>query len=190
MIELQCIWDLNPAHFLVFLLHFQLVRERIAENKKIDVKSGEIDLVTETDQQVEKLLITSLSQQFPDHKFIGEESVAGGAQCNLTNAPTWIIDPIDGTLNFVHSFPHCCISIGLFIEQRPEIGIVYNPVLEQLFTAVRGRGAFLNGKRIRVSGQTELSKSMVCFENGTSRDVEKMKAVLENFQTLVPAVHG
>lgn len=154
------------------------------------MKSGEIDLVTESDQEVEKLLISGLSQQFPDHKFIGEESVAGGSQCDLTNAPTWIIDPIDGTMNFVHSFPHCCISVGLFIDQNPEIGIVYNPSLEQLFTAVRGRGSYLNGKRMQVSGQTELSKAMVFFENGSSREPGKIKALIENYQALLPSVHA
>lgn len=118
-----------------------------------ETKSGEIDLVTETDQQIEKLLIDSLSKQFPDHKFIGEESVAEGSQCSLTNCPTWIIDPIDGTMNFVHSFPHSCISIALFVNQKPSIGIIYNPVLNQLFTARKGKGAFLNGERITVSGR-------------------------------------
>lgn len=135
-------------------------------------------------------MISGFSKQFPDHKFIGEESVAGGSQCDLTDAPTWIIDPIDGTMNFVHSFPHCCISIGLFIDQKPVIGIVYNPNLEQLFTAVKGRGAFLNGKKISVSGQTELSKSMLCFENGSSRDVGKIKALIENYEALLPSVHA
>lgn len=167
-----------------------MVKQRIAENKKVELKSGDIDLVTETDQQVEKLLIAGLSKQFPNHKFIGEESVAGGSRCDLTNAPTWIIDPIDGTMNFVHTFPHCCISIGLFIEQKPTIGIVYNPNLEQLFTAIKGRGAFLNGKKIHVSGQKELSKAMVCYENGSSREPAKLKVLIENYQTLLPIVHA
>lgn len=166
------------------------MRERIAKSKTIDIKSGDIDLVTETDQEVEKLLINGLSAQFPDHKFIGEESVAAGSQCNLTDDPTWIIDPIDGTMNFVHTFPHCCISIGLFIDQNPEIGIVYNPMLEQLFTAIRGRGAHLNEKRIHVSKQTDLSKAMLCFENGSSKEPEKLKALFDNYQALLPAVHA
>lgn len=72
-------------------------------------------------------------------------------QPELTNAPTWIIDPIDGTTNFVHSFPHTCISVALVVNKTLEIGIVYNPVLKQLFTARRGKGAFLNGKPIRSS---------------------------------------
>lgn len=147
-------------------------------------------MVTETDQQVEKLLIKGLSTAFSDHKFIGEESVADGAQCALTDAPTWVIDPVDGTMNFVHSFPHSCISIALLINQVPEIGIIYNPMLDQLFTAKRGSGAYLNGRKISVSDKSSLSEALVMMEFGTSRDPEKMKVVLENQQSLMPSVHG
>lgn len=83
-------------------------------------------------------------------RFIGEESIRKELP-ELTNDPTWIIDPIDGTTNFVHAFPHTCIVIGLAIKKEMVIGIVYNPILEQLFTARKGRGAFLNNKPIKVS---------------------------------------
>lgn len=156
----------------------------------MDTKSSEIDFVTETDQRIEKMLINTLSSEFPSHRFIGEESVSSGGSCTLTDTPTWIIDPIDGTLNFVHSFPHSCISIALFINSEPHIGIIYNPVLEQLFTARKGRGAFLNGKQIKVSGQTQLSKALLMIEGGTSRDPAKMKAVMENMQMLYPITQG
>ncbi|KAJ8929002.1 hypothetical protein NQ314_018361 [Rhamnusium bicolor] len=169
----------------------ELIQEKISSrNKFIEMKSNEIDLVTETDQQVEKLLIDGLSEEFPQHKFIGEESVSSGSQCCLTNVPTWIIDPIDGTMNFVHSFPHSCVSIALFINQKPEIGIIYNPMLNQLFTARRGKGAFLNGEPISVSGKTTLSDALIMMEFGTSRDPEKGTVVLENQKLLMPQVHG
>lgn len=85
-------------------------------------------------------------------RFIGEETVST-TKCllELTNAPTWIIDPIDGTTNFVHSFPLTCISIALSVNKELQLGIVYNPALEQLFTAKKGQGAFLNGKPIKCS---------------------------------------
>lgn len=168
----------------------QLIREKISISKNIAVKSSDIDLVTETDQQVEKLLIENLSKDFPDHLFIGEESVAGGSQCKLTDAPTWIIDPIDGTMNFVHSFPHSCISIALFIEKKPEIAVIYNPMLDQLFTARRGQGAYLNGKRIQVSKETSLSKALIMMEFGTSRDPDRIKTVQANQHVLITQVHG
>lgn len=147
-------------------------------------------MVTETDQAVEKLLIENLSNHFPGHKYIGEESVSAGSQCVLTDAPTWIIDPIDGTMNFVHSFPHSCISLALFISQKPEIAIIYNPVLDQLFTAQKGKGAFLNGKPIKVSDKTSLTDSLIMMEFGTSRDPEKAKVMLENQQKLMAEIQG
>lgn len=179
-------------------------------------KSSDIDLVTETDQEVEKLLINGLSSKFPSHKwvwranggetferpltiiqfviymirFIGEEECGEGKKAELTDAPTWIIDPVDGTLNFVHSFPHSCISIALVINKTTEIGIILNPLVRQLFTARRGQGAFYNGNRIQVSGQKELSKSLVMAELGTSRDPEKLVITLENFKKIAQSAHG
>lgn len=85
-------------------------------------------------------------------RFIGEETVSrSNFLPELTNAPTWIIDPIDGTTNFVHSFPYTCISIALAVNKELQIGIVYNPILEQLFTARKGHGAYLNEKPIKSS---------------------------------------
>ncbi|XP_012279373.1 inositol monophosphatase 1 isoform X2 [Orussus abietinus] len=154
------------------------------------LKSCEVDLVTETDRQVEKLLIDGISAEFPDHKFIGEETTDTNVKVKLTDSPTWIIDPIDGTMNFVHGLPHTCISIALMINKITEIGIVYNPILEQLFTARRGQGAFLNGAPIRVSDTKELCEALLMIEVGTCRDPEKMKVVMENMHICAPRVHG
>ncbi|KAK4325568.1 hypothetical protein Pmani_003855 [Petrolisthes manimaculis] len=168
----------------------KVVRAAINKKKNIEIKSSAVDLVTESDKAVEKMLITGLSETFPDHKFIGEESVAGGEKCVLTSEPTWIIDPIDGTMNFVHSFPYTCISVGLWVDKKAEIGIVYNPILEQMFTATKGEGAYLNGERIHTSGQTELNQALVFAEMGTSHDPVKVDTVLTNLTTLMTKVHG
>lgn len=93
------------------------------------------------------------------YRFIGEEASSLGSKIELTEAPTWIIDPIDGTMNFVHGLPHTCISIALLINKIIEIGIVYNPILDQLFTARKGQGAFLNGRPLHVSGQKGIKNS-------------------------------
>ncbi|XP_053970962.1 inositol monophosphatase 1-like [Hylaeus anthracinus] len=167
-----------------------IVREKINQPKDPMIKSCEVDLVTEWDQKVEKLLVEGISSKYADHKFIGEEESSLGKKIELTDEPTWIIDPIDGTMNFVHGLPHTCISIALLINKVAEIGIVYNPILEQLFTARKGQGAFLNGAPIQVSEVTELRKALVMMEMGTSRDPEKMKIVLENANNLTPKVHG
>lgn len=123
-------------------------------------------------------------------RFIGEEQTSEGVKAELTDAPTWIIDPVDGTMNFVHSFPHSCVSIALLINKTAEMAIIYNPMLGQKFTARRGAGAFYNGKRIRVTGETDLQKALVTTEFGTSRDAEKLSVVMANLNKVVQAAHG
>ncbi|XP_044762541.1 inositol monophosphatase 1 [Coccinella septempunctata] len=169
----------------------ELIRSQFNNrNKTITTKECDIDLVTETDKAVEELIINSLSKEFPDHRFIGEETTADGKKVELTEVPTWIIDPIDGTLNFVHSFPHSCISLALFINKEPSIAIVYNPMLEQLFTAQKGVGAFYNNKEMKVSGKQNLSEALIMYEVGTFRNAERKKVTLKNIDTLVDIAHG
>jgi myo-inositol-1(or 4)-monophosphatase len=103
---------------------------------------------------------------------------------------TFPVDPIDGTMNFVHSFPHSAISIALLINKVTEIGIVFNPVLGQKFTARRGQGAFYNGQRIHVSDERDLEKALVMVEFGTNRESEKVKVIMENLDKLVRKCHG
>eukprot|EP00126_Sphaerothecum_destruens_P004033 Sdes_comp17914_c0_seq2m7172 len=97
---------------------FNVVKNQEINSNQISLKSSSADLVTETDEQVEKKLIDSLRKKYPDHKFIGEESAAAGNQQKLTDSPTWIIDPIDGTTNFIHGYPNVCICIGLSIKKE------------------------------------------------------------------------
>ncbi|XP_004922007.1 inositol monophosphatase 1 [Bombyx mori] len=167
-----------------------LISEHINGCKSFVLKSCDIDLVTEIDKKVEDTLVGGLSKAFPDHKFIGEESVADGTKCELTDSPTWIIDPVDGTMNFVHGFPHSSISVGLTINKEPVVGIIYNPILGQMFTAKKGQGAFLNETQIHVSQVKEFATALVTFEAGTSRDPERFKAVMENYKILVSKGHG
>ncbi|KAL3568799.1 hypothetical protein D5086_028689, partial [Populus alba] len=93
---------------------------------------------------------------------LGKKTTAACGITELTDEPTWIVDPLDGTTNFVHGFPFVCISIGLTIGKVPTVGVVYNPIMEELFTGVHGKGAFLNGKPIKVSSQSELVKISSC----------------------------
>ncbi|XP_015126899.1 inositol monophosphatase 2-like [Diachasma alloeum] len=146
----------------------KLLKAALESEKKVMAKGNQGDIVTASDQEIEKILISGLSSAFPEHKFIAEESTENAQQV-LTNAPTWIIDPIDGTVNFVHSFPQCCISIGLTIDKILEVGIIYNPSNDELYTAKRGQGAFLNEKKLRVSDVTELSEALMIIEPGVLR---------------------
>lgn len=163
---------------------------RNSQRKTVQIKSHPTDFVTETDQQVEKLLMDGIRGKYPDHQFIGEEESSEGKQIVFTDAPTWIIDPIDGTMNFVHSFPHSAVSIALLINKVTEIGIVFNPVLGQKFTARRGQGAFYNGNRIHVSEENDLSKALIMVEFGTNRGSEKVKVIMENLDNLIRKSHG
>ncbi|KAI8447705.1 hypothetical protein BY996DRAFT_4583321 [Phakopsora pachyrhizi] len=168
-------------------------KRSIGKGSKVDDKINRVDLVTETDKAVEKLIYESISKRFPNHRFIGEESfVAGDESSKLTDEPTWICDPIDGTTNFVHGFPHVCISIGFVIKKVPTIGVIYNPFLSQLYTAIRNRGSFLNQTtRLPLSYpdhlplKTDLSDSLIAVEWGSNRSKDVMDKKLNSFKRLV-----
>lgn len=112
----------------------------------LEEKLNAVDIVTKTDTDVEEFIHKSIINQYPDHDFIGEETYSKGQTKDylVNNKPTWIVDPLDGTVNFTHAFPMFCVSIALTINQRPVIGVICAPMLNQLFTACRGRGAWLN----------------------------------------------
>uniref|UniRef100_A0A6B2LEA0 Inositol-1-monophosphatase n=1 Tax=Arcella intermedia TaxID=1963864 RepID=A0A6B2LEA0_9EUKA len=154
--------------------------------KQITFKA-DIDLVTKTDKEVEEMLMGAIRGRFPDHKFVAEENVSDGkGEEVLTEAPTWLIDPIDGTTNFVHKFPFCCVSIGLAINKQVVVGVVYNPMLDELFTAIKGQGAKKNGTPIQVSTTDSLQQSLVA--TGFPYDRSYTKQVLEVLQKVVEKV--
>lgn len=126
----------------------------------ISNKEGINNLVTEADHASEKAIIEVISRQYPDHHILGEE---GGA-LEKTGDYKWIIDPIDGTVNFANGIPICCVSIGIEQEGKMIMGAVYNPLMNELFFAERGKGASLNGKKIQVSDKTQVEKS--CLVTG------------------------
>ena len=117
------------------------------------------DFVTEVDQQAEQAIIETLLTAYPDHGILAEES--GNEHGNPNSNFVWIIDPLDGTTNFIHGFPVYCVSIALAVNGRVEQAVVYDPTRNDLFTATRGRGAFLNERRIRVSKRTMLRDCLI-----------------------------
>ncbi|CAJ0920302.1 unnamed protein product [Ranitomeya imitator] len=132
----------------------QVVRKALTEEKRVSTKTSVVDLVTETDHYVEELIISALREKFPSHRFIGEESTSAGSKCVLTESPTWIIDPIDGTCNFVHRFPLVAVSIGFAVNRELEFGVIYHCIDEKLYTARKGQGAFCNQERLHVTKET------------------------------------
>jgi len=162
----------------------QVILNSFYDAKAVEHK-GMVDLVTETDKACEDLIFKELASSFPTHQLIGEETSASDGIPDLTDAPTWVIDPLDGTTNFVHRFPFVCVSIGLVINKVPAVGVVYNPILDELFTAVQGRGAFLNGKRINVSTQEHIGNALLATEIGTKRDKETVDATTNRINSLL-----
>jgi myo-inositol-1(or 4)-monophosphatase len=115
------------------------------------------DFVTQVDQAAEQAIIEVVKKAYPDHGFLAEESGASEGKADYV----WIIDPLDGTTNFIHGFPQYCVSIGVQHRGALAHAIVYDPNRNEIFTASKGRGAFLNDRRIRVTGQTKLADALV-----------------------------
>lgn len=148
-------------------------------NKDIDLwyKTSKRDIVTEIDINVEKVIYNRILQSFPQHSFLGEEGVVqesesySGTLGNNEEANyLWIVDPIDGTTNFIHNFPFYCTSIALAKKGDIKIAVIYAPFLDELFVAVKGKGATLNSKPITVSNESLLSESLLSTSFPRTKD--------------------
>lgn len=133
-----------------------LLYEKLNQLHQIHYK-GTIDLVTEADKMSEDLIIEAISRRFPDHGILSEESAAKNEQASIR----WVIDPLDGTTNYAHGFPFFCVSIALEQDGQVVLGVIYDPVREELFTAERRGGAFCNGQKLHVSTVQDLSRSLL-----------------------------
>lgn len=138
-----------------------ILTERMGR-KSLEVKNkGVIDLVTEADLAAERFIIERIQTHYPRHAVLAEES---GATVSVERASEfkWIIDPLDGTTNYAHGYPCFCVSIALERAGSIVLGVVYDPVKDEMFAAERNEGATLNGRRIRVSEVEDLNRAMVC----------------------------
>ena len=126
-------------------------------------KKGMIDLVTEVDVAIERLFRALIGERFPDHGILGEEMQKEETPLPAGERPShcWVFDPIDGTTNYAHGLPIFCVSIALEVHGRTEVGVVYDPTRRELFTAVRGEGARLNGALLKVSDASHLIDAML-----------------------------
>ncbi|KAL7373626.1 hypothetical protein ABVT39_010965 [Epinephelus coioides] len=169
-----------------------VIRKAADDEIKVSTKSTTVDLVTQTDERVEKIIIGSLKEEFGDaHCFIGEESVAKGEPCILTDKPTWIIDPVDGTTNFVHGFPFVAVSIAFAVKKKLEFGVIYSCLEDKMYKARKGQGAFCDDEPIQVSDVKDIHKSIIISEHGTDRSKEKVTKIFNTMQKIlcIP-VHG
>ena len=133
-----------------------LIRKMVSLEKLKVEKKGHNDYVSDADRKAEETVIDCIQKHYPDHAILAEESGVRGDSDTV-----WIIDPLDGTTNYLHGFPVFCVSIGVQVNGRMEHAAVYDPMRQELFTASRGAGAQLDGRRIRVSGQTQLERSLI-----------------------------
>ncbi len=152
------------------------------ENRKMIGHKSAVNILTDTDLKAEKKILSIIKKRFPTHGFLTEE----GLSKKTTSDHLWVIDPLDGTTNFFFSFPHFSVSIAHLFKGEVDLGVVYDPVRKELFHAEKGKGAFLNNKRIAISDTTKLSDALLisgfAYERG-----EIMKKNLENIEKIFNA---
>ncbi|KAF2725077.1 inositol monophosphatase [Polychaeton citri CBS 116435] len=186
--------DLQAVHDLLVDVAYR-AGDMINKAKPVAAGSGfkknTADLVTETDQAVERMVSSILTEKYPDFEFMGEETYKPGDQ--LSDRPTFIVDPIDGTTNFFHGHPYVCVSLGLAIAQRPVVGVIYNPYTRTLYTGIKGKGSHLTDAlhdraRLPLRGPPEplrdLSHCLVAVEWGSDRDGNDYDVKCNTFRRL------
>ena len=161
-------------------------RERYETGLTIDTKSASIDLVTEVDRACEETIVRGIQAARPEDAILAEEGHGGD---DASARIRWIIDPLDGTTNFAHGFPRFCVSIGIECEGKRSVGVVYDPLLDERFEAVRGEGAWLGARRLEVSPEAELGRALVA--TGFAYDVhESEDDNLDRFRSIVKTARG
>jgi len=161
----------------------QLLLEGLGENREISHKSGPTDLVTQFDQASQKLIASRIREKYPDHSILAEEELT-----EHKGATKWIIDPIDGTTNYVYNYPLFSISIAIEREGEIEIGVVRIPVLDETFSARKGKGSRLNGDRISVSDTPEFTQSLLA--TGFPYDDDLVPEAVDIFTRLARTTRG
>jgi myo-inositol-1(or 4)-monophosphatase len=155
----------------------KVIMKSVAQGEKLTIETkGQHDFVTNVDRAAESIIIDTIRKSYPNHSFLGEES---GEQVGSDSDYQWVIDPIDGTSNFMRGIPHFSVSIALVVKGQVQQAVVYDPVRDELFTAGRGSGAQLNGYRIRVSARKELEGAMLA-----TGFPFKMKHILGEYQAV------
>ncbi len=163
-----------------------LLRQNFTQPQQVKLK-GRHDPVTESDFQSQHLIIQTLTETFPDHHFLAEET--GSPENQGSSDGCWIIDPLDGTVNFSHNFPMFAVSIAFQWQGEVVYGVVYDPMREELFEAVRGQGAWLNQQPIKVSRINDLDRALVATGFPYSV-VERLDITMQRFSRMVAQAQG
>ena len=172
------------------------IKTRLGQYKSLTIKSSVHDVVTEVDKGAEVMINKLIKTHFPDHDILGEESVAPGADAAAeafekvkSSEYLWIIDPVDGTTNFVHGFPFFSVSVALAHKGEVIVGVVYDPIRDELFVAEKGKGAYVHGHRMIVSKEAELAESLIATGFPTERE-RALPLNLKGVAALAPQVRN
>ncbi len=164
----------------------EIIREHIGRVSDSWIQNkGPSDYVTEVDRRCEALIMGLIRDRFPDHHIMSEETDNDG----LLPGYTWVIDPLDGTTNFIHGFPFVAVSIAVCKDKKPVLGLVLDPIRNELFSAVEGGGAFLNGRPIRLRAGVSLEKSLLAT-GFPFRILNYLDDYLNAFRRISPKVSG
>ena len=164
-----------------------LLAARFGHSLRISNKS-ELDLVTESDLASERLIIDRIKTHYPRHAILAEESGTSSPANDSAPEWRWVIDPLDGTTNYAHGYPCFCVSMGLEHHGRLQLGVIYDPIRDEMFSAERGAGASLNGKRIQVSRNRNLSSALLC--TGFPYDVRERSEFARHFTNFIMNAQG
>lgn len=138
-----------------------ILRSSLSEQLNVEYKKSESDLVTEKDRQIEQFFIDKIKADYPHHRIVGEEGMLTEESYAFAEETVWFIDPIDGTTSFVHQKENFAISVAIYEKGEPLIGIVYDPVKDELFHALRGNGAYLNDRKLAAISDTPVKHSLI-----------------------------
>lgn len=172
------------------------IKSKIGNITQLDTKYSMHDLVTEVDKGSERMIRNLIGTHFPQHSFLGEEGVEPGPEASakalkeLSDSEyLWIVDPIDGTTNYVHGFPFYSISIALAYRGQVIVGVVYDPSRDELFVAERGKGAYVHGRKMQVSQENSLSQSLIATGFPAEQHIA-LPANMKGIQSLAPKVRN
>lgn len=141
------------------------------------------ELVTSTDKEIDDFLCRELNQAFPEDTVLSEENNTDSEQAEEVKG-LWILDPIDGTVNFAHGQPHVAVSLGFYSKGTPQVGVVHSPFLQETFSAIKGQGALLNDQPIKVSGLTKLRPALIA--TGFPYDKTQLNHLIDRIATVLP----
>lgn len=172
------------------------IKSKMGSITQLDTKYSMHDLVTEVDKGAERMIRNLIGTHFPTHSFLGEEGVEPGPEASAKalqemseSEYLWIVDPIDGTTNYVHGFPFFSVSIALAYQGQVIVGVVYDPSRDELFVAERGKGAYVHGRKMQVSKESSLSQSLLATGFPADQHVA-LPANMKGIQALAPKVRN